>query len=98
MATRQNSANGRPKSPRVQVVLPEDLCDRLSALAEQESRTVSNMAKVLIQKGVKQYEQIKTSKSTTAITNTEKFRSALEVQQSQRLKGAPRRFRLHKPF
>ena len=98
MATRQNSANGRPKSPRVQVVLPEDLCDRLSALAEQESRTVSNMAKVLIQKGVKQYEQLKTSKTTTASTNTERFRSALEAQESRRLKGAPRRFRLHKPF
>ena len=56
------------------------------------------MAKVLIQEGVKQYEQIKTRKSTTAVTNTENFRSALEAQESQRLKGAPRRFRLHKPF
>ena len=97
MATRQNSANGRPKSPRVQVVLPEDLCNRLSELAEQESRTVSNMAKVLIQEGVKQYEQLKRSKATTAMTNTEKFRSALEAQESKRLRGAPRRLRLHKP-
>ena len=97
MATRQNSANGKPKSPRVQVVLPEDLCDRLSALAEQESRTVSNMAKVLIQEGVRQYAQIKTSKTSTAITNTERFRSALEAQESKRLRGAPRRLRLHKP-
>ena len=53
MATRQNSSNGKQKSPRIQVVLPEDLCERLSELAEKESRTVSNMAKVLIQEGVK---------------------------------------------
>ena len=79
------------------MVLPEDLCDRLSALAKQESRTVSNMAKVLIQEGVKQYEQVKTTKTATAITNTERFRSALEAQESKRLRGAPRRLRLHKP-
>ena len=79
------------------MVLPEDLCDRLSALAEQESRTVSNMAKVLIQEGVRQYEQIKASKTTTAIPTTERFRSALEAQESRRLRGAPRRLRLHKP-
>ena len=79
------------------MVLPEDLCDRLSALAEQEARTVSNMAKVLIQEGVRQYEQIKASKTATAITNTERFRSALEAQESRRLRGAPRRLRLHKP-
>ena len=79
------------------MVLPEDLCDRLSALAEQESRTVSNMAKVLIQEGIRQYEQIKASKTATAITNTERFRSALEAQESRRLRGAPRRMRIHKP-
>jgi hypothetical protein len=39
------------------VVLPEDLCARLSALADAESRTVSNMAKVLIQQGVERLEQ-----------------------------------------
>ena len=52
MPTRQTSSSGKPKSPRIQVVLPEELCARLSALAEQESRTVSNMAKVLIQQGL----------------------------------------------
>lgn len=52
MATRQTSASGRPKSPRIQVVLPEELCERLAAVAEAESRTVSNMAKVLIQQGL----------------------------------------------
>ncbi len=98
MATRQHSSNGKPKSPRVQVVLPEDLCNRLSVLAEQESRTVSNMAKVLIQEGVKQHEQVKASRTATALTNTERFRSALEAQESRRLRGAPRRIRLHKPF
>jgi hypothetical protein len=49
MATRQTSSSGRPKSPRIQVVLPEALCDRLAAMAEAEARTVSNMARVLIQ-------------------------------------------------
>ena len=39
------------------MVLPEELCARLAALAEQESRTVSNMARVLIQKGVQRHEQ-----------------------------------------
>ena len=81
------------------MVLPEDLCDRLTALAEQESRTVSNMAKVLIQEGVKSYEQMQASQteSTPQITSTEGFRSALEAQESRRLKGAPRRIRLQKP-
>jgi hypothetical protein len=55
--TRQTSSSGRPKSPRIQVVLPEELCERLSALADAESRTVSNMAKVLIQQGVERLER-----------------------------------------
>jgi len=53
MATRQNSTNGKPKSPRIQVVLPELICEQLTILANNESRTVSNMAKVLIQEGIK---------------------------------------------
>ena len=57
VATRQNSTSGRPKSPRIQVVLPEDLCDRLGLVAEAEARTVSNMARVLIQQGLEVYEQ-----------------------------------------
>ncbi len=92
MATRQNSANGKPKSPRVQVVLPEDLCARLTNLAEQESRTVSNMAKVMIQEGVKRYEE-----RNPELNTTEKFRSALEAQEPKRLKGAPKRLRLRRP-
>ena len=99
MATRQNSLNGKPKSPRVQVVLPEDLCNKLSALAAQESRTVSNMAKVLIQEGVNQYEQVllSTDEAPTTLSTTEGFRSALEAQESKRLRGAPKRLRLTKP-
>ena len=99
MATRQNSANGKPKSPRVQVVLPEDLCDQLSALAERELRTVSNMAKVLIQEGIKKYEsdQPLQTRKTPLLASTEGFRSALEAQESRRLRGAPKRFRLHRP-
>ena len=96
MATRQNSLNGNPKSPRVQVVLPEDLCNQLSTLAQQESRTVSNMAKVLIQEGVKRFQQ-KQIANNTEITNTEKFRSALEAQEPRRLRGAPRKIKFIRP-
>ena len=58
MPTRQTSSSGKPKSPRIQVVLPEDLCARLTAMAELESRTVSNMARVLIQQGVQRHEPV----------------------------------------
>ena len=40
------------------MVLPEDLCDRLAVLAELEARTVSNMARVLIQQGVERLESL----------------------------------------
>ncbi len=96
MATRQHSSNGRQKSPRIQVVLPEDLCDRLSELAETESRTVSNMAKVLIQEGVKNYELRASSASKeleTKKTKTQNFINALEKQKTQRLKGIPKRLK-----
>ncbi len=100
MATRQNSASGRPKSPRIQVVLPEDLCARLTSLAESESRTVSNMAKVLIQKGVMSYEEqgrLKDHPRVISTSTTEGFRSVLEAQQPRRLRGAPRRIRINRP-
>ena len=96
MATRQNSSNGNPKSPRIQVVLPEDMCGQLSELAKQESRTVSNMAKVLIQEGLQRFEQKRIAaenSNNSSLFNTEKFRSALEEQQPRRLKGAPRRIK-----
>ena len=96
MATRQNSSNGKQKSPRIQVVLPEDLCERLSELAERESRTVSNMAKVLIQEGVK-YRELKESSASkeleTKEIKTQKFINALEKQKTQRLKGNPKRLK-----
>ena len=97
MATRQHSSNGRPKSPRVQVVLPEHLCAKLAVLAEKESRTVSNMAKVLIQEGIKNYFEKKTKShiSETKI-DTENFRDTLERQSIKRLKGAPQRIRYSK--
>ena len=78
MATRQNSTNGKPKSPRIQVVLPENLCDQLALLAEEESRTVSNMAKVLIQKGIENYLELK-GKPLLANSNTDQFRNKLEI-------------------
>ena len=102
--TRQTSSSGKSKSPRIQVVLPEDLCARLSALAELESRTVSNMARVLIQQGVQQHEQggaapsaSGNSPSLRAPSREERLRSALEAQQPRRLRWAPRRLRLHRP-
>ena len=96
MATRQNSSNGKQKSPRIQVVLPEDLCERLSELAERESRTVSNMAKVLIQEGVKYHELKESSASKELETKqikTQNFIHALEKQKTQRLKGIPKRLK-----
>jgi hypothetical protein len=62
---------------------------RLAAVAEAESRTVSNMAKVLIQQGLERLGQ----------AGTDQFRQALEQQQNRqpRLRGAPRRLRLQRP-
>ena len=94
MATRQNSTNGKPKSPRIQVVLPELICEKLSILAEKESRTVSNMAKVLIQNGIKEYfDKEEKSYMSDQNMNTDNFRKALEKQKVSRLKGAPQRIR-----
>ncbi len=97
MATRQNSTNGKPKSPRIQVVLPELICEQLTMLAKNESRTVSNMAKVLIQEGIKQYFE-KEGKSIFSENhlNTDKFRDELEKQSVRRLKKAPQRIRYYK--
>ena len=97
MATRQNSTNGKPKSPRIQVVISELICEQLTILAENESRTVSNMAKVLIQEGIKNHFE-KEAKSYTAGTNmnADNFRDTLERQSIKRLKGAPQRIRYTK--
>ena len=97
MATRQNSTNGKPKSPRIQVVLPELICEQLNILAENESRTVSNMAKVLIQEGIKKYfeREAKLHTSDTKI-DTDSFRDTLERQSIKRLKGAPQRIRYNR--
>ncbi|NQV10139.1 MAG: hypothetical protein HQ527_03065 [Cyanobacteria bacterium] len=110
MATRQTSTSGRPKSPRVQVVLPEDLCDRLNAAADSESRTVSNMAKVLIQQGLDRLDQARHAqagvgapgkeKATNPAMPAERFRKVLEQQELQtprRLRGLPKRVRLYRP-
>ncbi|MCP9885756.1 hypothetical protein KBY97_11580 [Synechococcus sp. ATX 2A4] len=111
MATRQTSASGRPKSPRIQVVLPEELCERLAAVAEAESRTVSNMAKVLIQQGLDRLDRELPPELTRDLPRegdsrsqrqlrTDQFRQALERQQRNgpgRLRGAPRRLRFYRP-
>ena len=97
MATRQNSTNGKPKSPRIQVVLPEIICEQLTILANNESRTVSNMAKVLIQEGITQYLENKgKSLFSENNLNTNKFREDLEKQSVRRLKKAPQRIRYYK--
>jgi len=97
MATRQNSTNGKPKSPRIQVVLPELICEQLTILANNESRTVSNMAKVLIQEGIKKYlEKEGTPIFSENNLNTNKFRDELEKQSVRRLKSAPQRIRYYK--
>ena len=97
MATRQNSTNGKPKSPRIQVVLPELICEQLNTLADNESRTVSNMAKVLIQEGIKNYFERGPKSHTTDIKiDTDNFRDKLERQSIKRLKGAPQRIRYTK--
>jgi len=97
MATRQNSTNGKPKSPRIQVVLPELICEQLTNLANNESRTVSNMAKVLIQEGIKKYvEKGSESLFSENNSNTNKFREELEKQRVGRLKKIPQRIRYYK--
>ena len=97
MATRQNSTNGKPKSPRIQVVLPELICEQLTILATNESRTVSNMAKVLIQEGIKNYFE---KEGRVLISenhlNTDQFRNELEKQSIRRLKRAPQRIQYYK--
>jgi len=97
MATRQNSTNGKPKSPRIQVVLPELICEQLTILANNQSRTVSNMAKVLIQEGIKKYFE-KEGKSIFSENNlnTDKFRDKLEKLSVRRLKRAPQRITYYK--
>ena len=96
MATRQNSTNGKPKSPRIQVVLPELICEQLTILASNESRTVSNMAKVLIQKGIKKYfEKEGESLISENNLNTVNLREELEKQGVKRLKRAPQRIRYY---
>ena len=97
MATRQNSTNGKPKSPRIQVVLPELVCEQLTILANNESRTVSNMAKVLIQEGIQKYfEKEKKSLFSGNNLNTNKLREELENQSVRRLKRAHQRIRYYK--
>ena len=98
MATRQNSTNGKPKSPRIQVVLPESLFEQLADLAEEESRTVSNMAKVLIQKGINSINKELNLVKSNLNQDTDTFREKLEKQSIKRLKGPPKRIRYFKTF
>ncbi len=97
MATRQNSTNGKPKSPRIQVVLPELICEQLNILATNESRTVSNMAKVLIQEGITKYlENEGRALISENNSNTDKFRDELEKHGVRKFKRASQRIRYYK--
>ena len=96
MATRQTSSSGKSKSPRIQVVLPEELLDRLAAAAEGDSRTVSNMAKVLIQQGLDRLP----GPGSGPVPSSKSLRRQLERQQqapSPKLRGRPKRIRLRGP-
>ena len=63
-------------------------------MSEIESRTVSNMAKELIQEGVKRYELTESSVPQDSETRrTQNFINALEKQKTQRLKGIPKRLK-----
>ena len=53
------------------------------------------MARVLIQQGVQRHEQ--EPEASTPAPTRRRLRSALESQQPRRLRGAPRRLRLHRP-
>jgi hypothetical protein len=85
------------------VVLPEDLCERLALLADAEARTVSNMARVLIQQGVERLERQlrhQADQEVPPLGGSDRFRHQLERQEIQgprRLRGAPRRVRLQRP-
>jgi hypothetical protein len=90
------------------VVLPEELCHRLAELAELEARTVSNMARVLIQQGVERLERERPGPAGRAApaaslpaaadaAAAERFRLQLERQRTRRLRTAPRRLRLQRP-
>ena len=78
------------------MVLPELICEQLNSLAENESRTVSNMAKVLIQEGIKNYFKREAKSQTSDTNDTDNFRDTLERQSIKRLKGAPQRIRYTK--
>ncbi len=79
------------------MVLPEDLCRRLAVLADLEARTVSNMARVLIQQGVERFEGQRSQPAAADAAAAARFRSQLERQRPQRLRAAPRRLRLQRP-
>ena len=96
VATRQTSSSGRPKSPRIQVVLSEELLDQLATAAEADCRTVSNLARVLIQQGLQQRLA-----AAGGGRPQESLRDSLERSQAgsaRRLRGRPRRIRLRGPF
>ena len=78
-------------------MLPELICEQLTNLANNESRTVSNMAKVLIQEGIKKYfEKEGNFPVSENNLNTDKFRDELEKQSIKRLKKAPQRIRYYR--
>ena len=91
MATRQPSSSGKLKSPRIQVVLPEPLWQALSLAAKAESRTVSNMAKVLIHEGLQRRQQDDDARARAAVSRAARLQQATDLETLEQARWAQRR-------
>lgn len=91
MATRQPSSSGKLKSPRIQVVLPEPLWQALSLAAKADSRTVSNMAKVLIHEGLQRRQQENDARARTAANRAARLQQATDLETLEQARWAQRR-------
>ena len=91
MATRQPSSSGKLKSPRIQVVLPEPLWQALSVAAKADSRTVSNMAKVLIHEGLQRRQQEADARAKTAASRAARLQQAADLETLEQARWAQRR-------
>lgn len=91
MATRQPSSSGKLKSPRIQVVLPEPLWQALSLAARADSRTVSNMAKVLIHEGLQRRQQDDDARARAAASRAARLQQAADLETLEQARWAQRR-------
>lgn len=91
MATRQPSSSGKLKSPRIQVVLPEPLWQALALAAKADSRTVSNMAKVLIHEGLQRRQQDDDARARAAVSRAARLQQAADLETLEQARWAQRR-------